>query len=85
MSKASWTHKGAGGNITEELVAIKKIQGEASEDERVLFLKEAVTMGQFSHPNIVKMLGIVATLELVRKRYLDFLLTWQIYIPVSHA
>jgi len=65
VAKASWSHKKVGGNPTEEVVAIKKVKGEACEDERVLFLKEAVTMGQFSHPNIVKMLGIVATLELV--------------------
>ncbi len=45
---------------TQEIVAIKKIEGGVSDEERIIFLKEAVIMGQFNHPNIVKILGIVA-------------------------
>ena len=40
-------------------VAIKSLVKEASEEERVMFLKEAAIMGQFNHPYIVKMLGII--------------------------
>ena len=40
-------------------VAVKSLAKEASEEERVMFLKEAVIMGQFNHPYIVKMLGII--------------------------
>ena len=40
-------------------VAVKSLGKEASEEERVLFLKEAVVMGQFNHMYIVKILGII--------------------------
>lgn len=46
-------------------VAIKAIEGGASEDERIQFLQEAAVMGQFNHPNIVKILAILANPELV--------------------
>ena len=47
-------------------MAVKKIEGGASEEERVHFLKEAAIMGQFNHPNIIRIMGIVANNELVR-------------------
>ena len=40
-------------------VAIKTLKDEASEKERVMFLQEAAIMGQFHHPNIVKLHGVV--------------------------
>ena len=40
-------------------VAVKSLGKEASEEERVMFLKEAAIMGQFNHPYIVKILGII--------------------------
>ena len=40
-------------------VAIKTLKAEASEEERVKFLQEAAIMGQFHHPNIVKLHGVV--------------------------
>ena len=40
-------------------VAVKSLGKEASEKERVMFLKEAAIMGQFNHPYIVKVLGII--------------------------
>ena len=40
-------------------VAIKVLQPGAQEDSRVTFLKEAAIMGQFSHPNIISLLGVV--------------------------
>ena len=52
-------------SILEDEVAVKKIEGGASEHERVHFLQEAAVMGQFNHPNIVKILGVVANPELV--------------------
>ena len=39
-------------------VAVKCLKGEASEEERIIFLQEAVTMGQFEHPNVLQMLGL---------------------------
>ena len=40
-------------------VAVKSLIKEASEEERVMFLKEAAIMGQFCHPYIVEILGII--------------------------
>ena len=41
--------------VTE--VAIKMLKGEATDEKRVQFLREAATMGQFDHPNILKILA----------------------------
>ena len=40
-------------------VAVKSLAKGTSEEERVMFLKEAAIMGQFNHPYIVKILGII--------------------------
>ena len=44
-------------------VAIKTLNNDTSEDEKVKFLQEAAIMGQFHHPNIVKLHGVVTTGE----------------------
>ena len=41
-------------------VAVKTMEDGASEGDRVKFLQEAAIMGQFNHPNIIRLLGIVA-------------------------
>ena len=40
-------------------VAVKALNREASEGEKIKFLQEAAIMGQFIHPNIVKLHGVV--------------------------
>ena len=40
------------------VVAVKSL---ASEENKVKFLQEAVIMGQFSHPNIVNLYGVVTS------------------------
>jgi serine/threonine protein kinase len=40
-------------------VAVKSLVKEASERERVTFLREAAIMGQFNHPYLVKILAII--------------------------
>ena len=40
-------------------VAVKTLKEGASEEDKVKFLQEAAIMGQFSHPNVVKLYGIV--------------------------
>ena len=40
-------------------VAIKTLNDNTSEDERVKYLQEAAIMGQFHHPNVVKLHGVV--------------------------
>ena len=44
-------------------VAIKMLRDGASEEEKVKFLQEAAIMGQFHHPNIVKLHGVVTVGE----------------------
>ena len=40
-------------------VAIKSLDGEASQQAKVKLLQEAAIMGQFSHPNVLKLYGVV--------------------------
>ena len=40
-------------------VAVKMLKTGACEQEKVKFLQEAAINGQFHHPNIVKLLGVV--------------------------
>ena len=40
-------------------VAIKTLQPSANETDRVKFLQEAAINGQFRHPNIVQLHGVV--------------------------
>ena len=48
-------------------VAIKTVKGGVSETDRVKFLQEAAINGQFRHPNIVKLHGVVTVGEPVMK------------------
>ena len=45
----------------EEEVAVKTMEnnGSSIQEDRVKFLQEAAIMGQFHHPNIIKILGVV--------------------------
>ncbi len=40
-------------------VAVKTLKEQSVEEDRVKFLQEAATMGQFKHPNVVEMYGVV--------------------------
>ena len=40
-------------------VAVKKLKPNATEGDRVRFLQEAAIMGQFRHPNVVTLMGVV--------------------------
>ena len=40
-------------------VAVKTLKEGSEKDDRVKFLQEAAIMGQFKHPNVVTMYGIV--------------------------
>ena len=54
-----WTHCSIGSDeLVKEEVAVKTIENESSEEDRVKFLQEAAIMGQFEHPNIVQILGV---------------------------
>ena len=60
VHRGVWHHS-EGAESVEEEVAVKSLEDEASEEERVKFLQEAAIMGQFKHPNIVKIVGILVT------------------------
>ena len=40
-------------------MAVKTLKEGAKEEDRVKFLQEAAIMGQFKHPNVVTMYGVV--------------------------
>ena len=44
-------------------VAVKQLQPGASEEEKVKFLQEAAINGQFRHPNVVQLMGVVTVGE----------------------
>ena len=58
VNKGTWQSE----NGTVE-VAVKMLKAEAGEDGRVRFLQEATINGQFKHPNVVNMLGVVTVGE----------------------
>ena len=69
--KGSWilpnSRSEQGEDARGEVVAIKTMEEETSEEDRVKFLQEAAIMGQFNHPNIIRLLGIIKTNQPVRK------------------
>ena len=44
-------------------VAVKQLQPGVIEAERIRFLQEAAINGQFRHPNVVQLMGVVTTGE----------------------
>ena len=44
-------------------VAVKRLKDVASDDDKVLFLQEAAIMGQFWHPNVISLHGVVTVDE----------------------
>ena len=56
--KAVWSVSGT----TKEL-AIKTLKPDSKEDEKLKVLQEAAIMGQFFHPNIVRLYGVVTVGE----------------------
>ena len=56
VHKGEWMASEGGEKIE---VAVKTLKEGASEEDKVKFLQEAAIMGQFSHPNVVKLYGIV--------------------------
>ena len=40
-------------------VSIKTLKDSAAEEEKVKFIQEAAINGQFHHPNVVKLYGVV--------------------------
>ncbi len=51
------------GDKTSQLVAVKTLNEGMDEGDKVKFLQEAAIMGQFLHPNVVKLYGVVTVGE----------------------
>ena len=68
-----WVNKGVWHSPKKSIdVAVKMLKEHASEEEMVKFLQEAAIMGQFHHPNIVKLHGVVTMGEPVSfKSYVE--------------
>ena len=49
-------------------VAVKTLKEGSGEQDRVKFLQEAAIMGQFKHPNVVEMYGVVTQGEPVSEQ-----------------
>ena len=56
VHQGEWTMPGSEDKVD---VAVKTLKEGASEEDKVKFLQEAAIMGQFSHPNVVKLYGVV--------------------------
>ena len=54
VCQAQWSVSG-----TTKDLAIKTLKTGSKEEEKVRFLQEAAIMGQFSHPNVVRLYGVV--------------------------
>ena len=48
------------GGEEETVVAVKTLKENSNDGNKIKFLQEAAIMGQFKHPNIVCMYGIIA-------------------------
>ena len=60
--QGEWTKPGERGGVP---VAVKTLKEGAKEEDKVRFLQEAAIIGQFSHPNVVKLHGIVTGEEVM--------------------
>ena len=58
-------------------VAVKTLKEGSGEEDRVKFLQEAAIMGQFKHPNVVEMYGVVTQGKPVSNLYIA--ITWPTY------
>ena len=54
VSLATWTDD----DVTHE-VAVKALNNQASETDRIRFFQEAAVMGQFLHENVIRLYGMI--------------------------
>lgn len=64
-------------------VAIKTLKPGYSEKQRQDFLSEATIMGQFSHPNIIRLEGVVTKCESVISSAADFPINLYTFPPLT--
>lgn len=68
MEKGKWRRSGR-----EIIVAMKTLK-EGKEEDKIMFLQEAVIMAQFKHPNVLLLHGVASQDNSVRKFRLLLLL-----------
>lgn len=56
VHQGEWTAPGTGAKVK---VAVKTLKKGSGEQDKVKLLQEAAIMGQFSHPNVVKLYGVI--------------------------
>ena len=84
MYRGVWSYPGTDSDkVVEEEVAVKTMENGSSEEDRVKFLQEAAIMGQFSHPNIVKIIGIVKENEVRNHKEIAILCTLNLHCSVK--
>ena len=70
VHKGVWFHDQSSDTNLDQLVveevAVKSTENGASGEERVKLMQEAVIMGQFNHPNIIRIMGIIITENVYR-------------------
>ena len=47
-------------------VAIKSLEEGVSKEEKIKLLQEAAIMGQFNHPNVLRLYAVMADSDMVR-------------------
>ena len=87
VHQGEWTALGSEDKVD---VAVKTLKEGAGEEDKVKFLQEAAIMGQFSHPNVVKLYGVVTEREPVSfcfsfARYLVGVVSKDNFIPTGNA
>lgn len=76
VSKGEWVY---GGESME--IAVKTLKQQADEGDRIKFLQEAAIMGQFHHPNIIRLHGVVTVGDPVQLQLM--LLQWVMFCNVD--
>lgn len=62
-------------------IAVKTLKQQADEGDRIKFLQEAAIMGQFHHPNIIRLHGVVTVGDPVQLQLM--LLQWIMFCNVD--
>ena len=80
VSKATWNNQQGG----FKKVAVKTLKPSMKKDTRIVFLKEAAIMGQFSHSNVVQLYGVVTVGEPVSPLYMLMTKGYCKILPIDH-
>ena len=59
MYRGVWTHSTQARESETEEVAVKTVEEELSDADRIKFLQEATIMAQFKHSNIISLKGVL--------------------------